>query len=363
MSLHEFLEASNLPATEVVRSTWESFFSQYPQVRRDHLASRIRSDDQHHIGAIFELFLYVLLQKLDFNVAVQESPDFLVESPAGERFYLEACCVFPDMTLHSPDVVKREIADEINRSIRSDHVMIFVRFSGAVDRRPSCVRVVADVKKLIDVWDQDVQTGRPFGPPKGSLRYADLHLSVEPRPKPKAESTSSPVVMPLWAPNEAELCIADLRIRKSLKDKANKYKQLAHPLVIAANVVGPRVDEEMIFEVLFGKEKVDVKLVASEIVSAEPGREDEGFWHSHNRQINSRVPVVIVFRNLGSLDIGGEPPLAFFNPYLPCSKSLSDVAVFDRFVYDSSAGCMTKRCGDSYMKLLGLWHRWPSTGG
>src|SRR5262249_12538465 len=82
-----------------VREKVDAWFAAYPDSHRDGLAARFRSaiDDQHR-SAFFELFLYHLLLARGCKVLTIEpklghtdkSPDFLVENPKQERFYVEA---------------------------------------------------------------------------------------------------------------------------------------------------------------------------------------------------------------------------------------------------------------------------------
>ena len=97
---------------DAARSRIEDWLARYP--RPQALAVRLRSplDDQHR-SAFFELLLHQLLLSLGHHVAAIEpklahtwkSPDFLVESIEGHRFYLEGVSASQD-DLHS--VLKRK---------------------------------------------------------------------------------------------------------------------------------------------------------------------------------------------------------------------------------------------------------------
>lgn len=94
-----YLNRSARVEAERVRQKVDEWFAAYPEKNRSDLVSRFRStiDAQHH-SAFFELFLYHLLLARGCKVIeiepklahTDKSPDFLVETAGGKRFYLEA---------------------------------------------------------------------------------------------------------------------------------------------------------------------------------------------------------------------------------------------------------------------------------
>jgi hypothetical protein len=79
-----------------VREVLETWFSRYPEPKKD-LQMRLRSDDENHLGALFELVLYELLFRLGCEVTphpklseTTRHPDFLAKPPNGDSFCLEA---------------------------------------------------------------------------------------------------------------------------------------------------------------------------------------------------------------------------------------------------------------------------------
>src|ERR1043166_66114 len=94
-----YLNRSGRREAGKVRGVIDDWLAHYPAEHRDSMVARLRSalDDQHK-AAFFELFLYQLLLARGLKVVSVEPPvgqtkkvpDFLVETPEGERFYLEA---------------------------------------------------------------------------------------------------------------------------------------------------------------------------------------------------------------------------------------------------------------------------------
>jgi hypothetical protein len=82
-----------------VREKIDGWVNAYPQSVRDQLIARLRSaSDDQHTSAVFELFLYQLLQARGCKIISIEpklghtakNPDFLVENAQQERFFVEA---------------------------------------------------------------------------------------------------------------------------------------------------------------------------------------------------------------------------------------------------------------------------------
>lgn len=93
-----YLDRSARPEADGLRSLIEDWLNLYPAEEAPNLAARLRSprDDQHR-SAFFELLLHRLVHALGHRIPAVEpklphswkSPDFLVESREGARFYLE----------------------------------------------------------------------------------------------------------------------------------------------------------------------------------------------------------------------------------------------------------------------------------
>jgi len=94
-----FLDRSARPEMATVRSFLERCLSGYPSEETPELVSRIRSgDDGQFDSASFEIILYAGLTKLGYTLTPHpplsngctSRPDFLVRTPEGQLFYLEA---------------------------------------------------------------------------------------------------------------------------------------------------------------------------------------------------------------------------------------------------------------------------------
>jgi hypothetical protein len=94
----DYLDRSGRVEVQRVREFLSYWVSEYPEVHRGELISRIRSgDDRNFQSATFELILFALLRSLGCSVTVHPDlpngmaarPDFHVITPTGEPVYVE----------------------------------------------------------------------------------------------------------------------------------------------------------------------------------------------------------------------------------------------------------------------------------
>lgn len=96
-SNYSFLDRSSWEESKKIRDFLNASIKNYPDSEIEELISRVKSgDDRHFNSAIFELILHQALRSLGCKLehhpqlsnGSKSRPDFLVESPHGEKFYL-----------------------------------------------------------------------------------------------------------------------------------------------------------------------------------------------------------------------------------------------------------------------------------
>ena len=125
LSHFEYLNRSNRPEADRVRTLVDAFLSRIPKWHRRRLCDRLRLvDDIAHLGAFFELAVHELLIRAGCRaVAVEppvegteKAPDFLVETPSGDKIYFEATLA-TDQSLE--DVAAQRQLDQAFKTIDS----------------------------------------------------------------------------------------------------------------------------------------------------------------------------------------------------------------------------------------------------
>jgi hypothetical protein len=97
-SFYDFRDRSTLDFIKKERSFLNKWFMEFPEEERKDLESRIKSKKEDAVsGAIFEIILFAYFKELGCEIKTHpelpdtsKSPDFLIRTPNGEEFYLEA---------------------------------------------------------------------------------------------------------------------------------------------------------------------------------------------------------------------------------------------------------------------------------
>ena len=147
-------------------------------------------------------------------------------------------------------------------------------------------------------------------------------------------------------------------VQCAIKKKANKYRSLDAPLLVAVNVCIPGFSEDEELEVLFGKEQYTIDAGRLDI----PGRltrEPDGVWvrrgPPHTRY--TRLKGVIMFRNISPWNLHA-PCCLYFNPFAGDMK-LPDVLCRLPYVRVHE-GKIQPFEGENIGRLLGINDDWQT---
>ncbi len=361
MPWFQYLNSSTLPSANIVRMTWETFFSNIGNSRKGELRGRFRSlRDQDHIAACFELYLHELMIRSGYEVTSCERPDFLVTNDSGDRFYLEACCVFPGFESGPTDLHKHSIVARINREIRSASIQLSARFlSSGTGPVFSIRKHISHLRNLVIAWEEQFVRGSVFCPAKGQVRLGSLTLEIEPRTRTTGVGSA---LIPMWNLNgTAILDTTREHLRKVLKKKANKYDANTRPLIIAVNVIGRLgLDDDDLYDALFGNQTFTYDLENGLLSNCVPGRALEGFWTHGAKRQNTRVQAVIVTTNLGPVDLPPSSSRIIWNPFGSSQNSLARNPYFAQYLYDETANTYQVTPAIDQHGLFGLDETWPN---
>jgi hypothetical protein len=159
-----YLNRSARLSLDRVRAVLEDWFEHYPAPHQADLRGRFRSGkDRQHCSAFFELLLHELLLRRGCCVEVHpqtgkdapKRPDFLVESPDGELFYLEAVLA----TAESAEAAAarsrmNDVYDALNR-LHSPDFFIGMNVHGAPEAPVPAKQIRAFLKAKMDELDAD----------------------------------------------------------------------------------------------------------------------------------------------------------------------------------------------------------------
>jgi len=207
----EYLNASARMEAACVRGLLEDMMVRYPRSHRAELTNRIRSRDERlHRSAVFELVLHHLLLRQNFEIITVEprtengrAPDFLVASPDGSRFYLEATIAWGDAAPdRGEDRRTRDILQAID-AVSSPDFFLDVHRRGAPRRPVQVSRLRQDIQAFVDGLEHEalveaIENGRPTAHFQADLE--GLHLRVDVIPK-NARGTQGRAIGVEWLPS------------------------------------------------------------------------------------------------------------------------------------------------------------------
>ena len=231
-----------------IRQKCELWFKHFPVQHQSNLRGRFRSTNNgHHEGAFFELFLHELLIRLGCEVQVHPemegiTPDFLVCQPDQKQFYLEATSVGPHMGPFALNANEQDVIDKLNK-LTSPHFEIIYSITGELTRMLHLKRVTSGFQELLEAHDPDavqslVDKEGTHAAPSHVIEEGGWTLTGWLAPIPLEDRSSNRIgklarISIVHANNPIDA------VQKAITVKRRKYRNLDLPLVVAVNVLNP----------------------------------------------------------------------------------------------------------------------------
>ena len=286
----------------------------------------------------------------------KKQPDFRVRH-GNCLFYVETTVITPQsQPVFNP--AEEDVMAKI-KTLRSPCFFFsFDEMKGELSKYLGKTKVVEPFQKLLnDHTPEEVQKmideGGSEAAPSAKITDNDWSLQgrLVPRDPPYVERSAV-----VFGPSSTGI-LNSTPVQCAIKKKANKYRSLDAPLLVAVNVrmLGFSEDEEL--EVLFGKEQYTIDAGRLDI----PGRstrEPDGVWvrrGPHTRY--TRLKGVIMFRNISPWNLHA-PCCLYFNPFTGDMK-LPDVLCRLPYVRVHE-GKIQPFEGENIGRLLGINDDWQT---
>lgn len=308
----EFLYRSAKPEFAAVRDRLEKWFSAYP----DHLKCKLKTDFKKKMpDAFFELYCHQRLLdegwKVEAQPTVQEgdkpfTPDFFIQKN-GQAFYVEATIIKSksngeESYENRRNVVKEKIASRFSH--RCAMCLEDLELFGKVD--PNLRQLIEELDSFIthlenssdqfnsldkfDFEDDEIRIRISFFSPETVKPTSDGKFAIE---------TGGFVVG-----NNIET------LKKVVREKARRYRDLPHQLIIMINVINLRgLHKSDVEAALFGK-RVSVLNTAGELTNF---KEDNGLFSGGASTSMANVYKVL-FTSVTAFHNGQEEVFEFENP-------------------------------------------------
>lgn len=361
-TMFSYLNRSARPEAARVRALVDTWFAEYPEAHRKALLGRFRSPiDDEHRSAFFELFLHHLILARGGKVLAIEpklehtdkSPDFLVESADGERFYLEAVMATSRSTQETASHARLNTALAAIDEIPSPNHFLDLTVHGM----PTAPISIKKMKRALQSWiaglprDETAKDAPSF---KYEEHGATIQLRAWTRSKPAGDDARSigvrhfPVTQ--IAPSKD--------VHGALKKKASRYGKLDLPYLVAINALGHHSREDAVIDALLGTPYVSISQSASGEEIVEEGRAADGIWYGppDGQAQNTGLSGVLAFREIDPWNFVSRSGLLIPNPWAAKPLPATGFGVDELKVVGDA---YERANGEPLSSLLELPDAWP----
>lgn len=247
-----------------IRDVLEDWFSRYPEPDQAELRKRLRSRKKHnHSSALFELWLHEVLLTLGCRVQIhpplphtERKPDFLVKSPSGANFYLEAIHTAGASDEESSAQARlNTLCDSLNY-LESPNFFISIDVDG-LPRTPVPGR---EIRRTLErnlshlnpeLIDHFFESRDLHLVPHWTFEHDGLRITCSPLPKPP-ELRGLPGVRTLGMKTFGGIIDSEGPIKHAVIKKAGHYGILDLPLVVAVNATDFFLSDRDVLHALYG---------------------------------------------------------------------------------------------------------------
>lgn len=361
ISRSDYLNESGRQAAQDVRDVVEDMFQRYPAAHADEMRRRLRSrDDTLHQSAFFELALHDLLLRQGFTIEEVEpvlangrAPDFLVASPQGDRFYLEATLASGQPAATAGAERRMREALQAIDEVQSPDFFLSLHPRGTPNRPVATARLRRDVQRFVNGLNYaavvaDLADGRPWPTFQREEHGAVFRIEAVPKNRPGARNARAIGVRMMPAmqvqPQEA--------IKSAVLGKAGRYGNPDLPFVIAVNSLEEFARADDAEDALLGSQAVVINAGGQDRRVRNP----DGVWHQPNGPAHRRVSAVLSTERLTAWSLGQRRARLIFNPW--ARRPLADIPLgIDTVkIVDNR---FQRETGQSLREVFGLSEDWP----
>lgn len=300
----EYLNRADRGEADYLRNLIEDWFSAFPEsADKKDLRGRFRSkNNEHHLGALFELLNFVIFRKLGFtgnsHPEIQNekssSVDFLF-SNSKKEFYLEANTTVGDSDKGLSQNTKILI-DDIRNKITSDRYFLYLRTIKNGNQSFSTKSLISQIVKFLE--DEDTK--------EITLSEKDSEFIISKNKKAVERPTQN-----ILSYSGGSRWSRDFEfIKSSIRQKAKKYGKLDKPYIISLNCLENfNIKEELLFEILYGQEVIKYDF---ENDQAKNEIKKDGFFNDNF--YNDRVSGLLFFPNVNAFSMLFREPVYVINP-------------------------------------------------
>jgi hypothetical protein len=332
MADYDYFLRSDRPHVEQVRRFWNRIFANcnLPNEARQDLRARFTSNSaDSHMGALFELVMYELLvrtgHRVEYHKPLEKGrPDYLVKSPAGVEFYLEATCALGDEHPKKFENRLHAIVYDTIDGIESDRFGVYLGIDGTFNvTEISQKRLQEEVKNILQSTHhaQLLQDQETLEPSQLSGRYEKViqvggaKVFVMPKAIDPSGPNNGPGLIRQFH-GQLQFVMTDDHLSKSLKTKADQFRKADLPIVIAVNILEPLLEQDDMLNALFGQERHAALSGGTTHGQIRPQQGPKGVWVHKGRSKNTSIAAVLFFARINHYAKPTCKPVMVLNPFI-----------------------------------------------
>ena len=365
---YEYLDRSSRSEAKKVRDLLNQLFSILPAAEQKDIYSRIKGrDTSNYKSAIFELLLHGIFTKDGCEVTIHPElnngstsrPDFLIKTPDGDGFYLEAVLASEFNNKYKAAEKRKDVVLDTINNLESPSFFLGITAEGKPDTPPKGKPLKRHLQTWLESLDPDavineVEKKGHDALPKTVWNHDGWEIEFEAIPK-KPESRGKDGSLIGILSSGAKWVNSWRPMRDAITNKGNHYGELDKPFLIAVNTDLFELEKIDEMQALYGEEQY-IFNVDDPNSQPDMQRAPNGAWHGKQGIQYTRVSGVWFFDNLSPWNIVSRKHTIFFNPWaqaalpgylkiFPCAQSEDNKMVWNE----------GKNLGDA----LGLEVEWP----
>jgi hypothetical protein len=354
-----YLTRSGRTEADRVRFLVDTWFDHYPAAHRDALIARFRSsiDDQHK-SAFFELFLHELVLTRGHKVLEIEpelthttkSPDFLVESRRGHRFYLEA--VMATGRSQNDAAAQARLNQALTALDNTPSPAHFLDLSP--QGTPTAPISINKMRRALSQWIAALAPD-PSATDRELFVYDEhgLRITIRPFPRRNRQAVARSIGVRHFPVHEVTV---DEDIRAALEKKASRYGDLDHPYVVAVNALGLFHHEDDAFDALLGTSFTAVHQFTDGTFRTEDTRKPDGIWVGPQGPRRKGLSAVLSTEQIDPWNFASRHGVLIRNPWATAVLEPISLGVDE---FDPIDANFRKTEGSAMWRIFDLPRDWP----
>lgn len=363
-STYNFLNKSASPAVALIRNELERWFQSYPNDHKKEMRAKLIDNFQ---PAFFELLLFQVLNNISNKIEIHphvkeksgERPDFMI-SLLGDIYTIIEATTFTDGSdeKKAQRSLLNRLYDEINQIRCPNYFLGLEIISEPAGMQPSSKKIKREINEELEKLDVDEleERAQNYGW-FHSINYIQDEFNLEITFIPKSSQNRGDLTTkPIGAyPSGEAFWFGEYisKLRRGILKKAQKYKGMDLPFIIAVNVRdGYGLSEQDIFHLFFGTMESTLPNMNNTIANQ---RIDEGLWFT-SKGIRYRRVSGILLTHVFPWNISKANINLYINPYAlhPIPKALK---LFPCNTFSENG--MKSKGGQSFGDILKLPDDWP----